>query len=489
MTTLQSPPIDLRPDRCFIDGNWVGADDGRRSDVDNPATGEVIATVPNMGATEVRRAISAAQRTQRPWADLVAADRARVLHRWCDLLLAEREPLAHILTLEQGKPLAEARGEISYAASFVRFYAEEATRIAGETIPAASSDTRIVVLRQPIGVVGAITPWNFPAAMVTRKAAPALAAGCSVVLKPDPNTPLSALAIAALAERAGLAPGLLNIVTGAAEAIGSELCSNPAVRALSFTGSTTVGRLLAAQCAPTLKKLAFELGGNAPFIVFDDADLDAAVDGALLSKFRHSGQTCVCTNRFFIQDGIYDAFVERFLAKVTTLEVGNGLTDGVDIGPLINDRAVLKVSSHVEDALSHGAVLLTGGERDGAGICDRFYPPTVLGEVTTRMRVASEETFGPVAALFRFGDEDEALELANDTEYGLAGYFYSRDVGRAWRVAERLETGMVGINSAFLSVEVAPFGGIKQSGLGREGSRHGIEEYLEMKYLAFGGVS
>jgi succinate-semialdehyde dehydrogenase/glutarate-semialdehyde dehydrogenase len=483
---LDGVPRHLLRDRCLIDGAWIEADGGGRIEVSDPATGDVVGSVPAMGAAETRRAITAAERAQRSWAAATAGERASVLHRWCDLLLEDREPLARLLTREQGKPLAEARGEISYAAAFVRFYAEEARRIHGETIPATSADTRIVVLRQPIGVVGCIIPWNFPAAMVTRKAAPALAAGCSVVLKPDEHTPLTALAIAEVAERAGLPAGLLNVVTGDPVAIGGELCAHPAVRAMSFTGSTAVGRLLAAQCAPTVKKMALELGGNAPFIVFDDADLDAAVEGAVLSKFRHSGQTCVTTNRFLVHDRLHDAFAERFAARVAQLRVGNGFEDGVAVGPLISEAAVGKVRAHVADALAHGAELLVGGDPAAAGLDGRFYPPTVLSGVTTDMRIASEETFGPVAALFRFSDEEEAIAMANDTEYGLAAYFYSRDVARAWRVAERLEAGMVGINAAFLSVEVAPFGGVKQSGVGREGSRHGIEEFVEMKYLAFG---
>jgi succinate-semialdehyde dehydrogenase/glutarate-semialdehyde dehydrogenase len=486
LTHLDEVPRHLLRDRCLVDGAWVEADEGGRIEVRDPATGDVVGSVPAMGAAETRRAITAAERAQRSWAAATAGERASVLHRWCDLLLEEREPLARLLTREQGKPLAEARGEISYAAAFVRFYAEEARRIHGETIPATSADTRIVVLRQPIGVVGCIIPWNFPAAMVTRKAAPAIAAGCSVVLKPDEHTPLTALAIAEVAERAGLPAGLLNVVTGDPVAIGGELCAHPAVRAMSFTGSTAVGRLLAAQCAPTVKKMALELGGNAPFIVFDDADLDAAVDGAVLSKFRHSGQTCVTTNRFLVHDRLHDAFAERFAARVAQLRVGNGFADDVAVGPLISEAAVGKVREHIADALAHGAQLLVGGDPAAAGLDGRFYPPTVLSGATTDMRIASEETFGPVAALFRFSDEEEAIAMANDTEYGLAAYFYSRDVARAWRVAERLEAGMVGINAAFLSVEVAPFGGVKQSGVGREGSRHGIEEFVEMKYLAFG---
>ncbi|GAA4023582.1 NADP-dependent succinate-semialdehyde dehydrogenase [Allokutzneria multivorans] len=477
-------PAELLRDRGLIDGVWTAADTGAEFEVTNPASGEVLARVPDMGAPETSVAIEAAERAQRLWAARTASERAEVLFRWRDLVLENQDALARLLTLEQGKPFAEARGEIGYAASFLRFYGEEARRIRGETIPSASADTRIVVLRQPIGVAACITPWNFPAAMITRKAAPAIAAGCAVVMKPAELTPLSALALAALAERAGMPAGVLNIVTGGPQAIGAELCASPAVRALSFTGSTDVGRLLSAQCAPTVKKLSLELGGNAPFIVFDDADLDAAVEGAVLSKYRHSGQTCVCTNRFLVQDGIYDAFTERFTSRVAQLTVGNGMLDGVQVGPLIDDRALGKVQAHVADALDNGAKLLTGGEHLGG----TFYAPTVLGEATTGMRLATEETFGPVAALFRFGEEAEAIQLANDTEYGLGGYFYTRDIGRVWRVAEQLETGMVGINSAMLSVEIAPFGGVKQSGIGREGSHHGIDEFVELKYLAFGGI-
>ncbi|WP_086821632.1 NAD-dependent succinate-semialdehyde dehydrogenase [Allokutzneria sp. NRRL B-24872] len=477
-------PAELLRDRGLVDGVWTAADDGAEFEVTNPATGDVLARVPDMGARETSAAIEAAERAQRLWAARTAGERAEVLFRWRDLVLEHQDALARLLTLEQGKPVAEARGEIGYAASFLRFYGEEARRIRGETIPSASADTRIVVLRQPIGVAACITPWNFPAAMITRKAAPAIAAGCAVVMKPAELTPLSALALAALAEQAGMPAGVLNIVTGQPQAIGAELCASPAVRALSFTGSTDVGRLLSAQCAPTVKKLSLELGGNAPFIVFDDADLDAAVEGAVLSKYRHSGQTCVCTNRFLVQDGIYDEFTERFTSRVAALTVGDGMVDGVQVGPLINERALDKVQAHVADALDNGAKLLTGGEHLGG----TFYAPTVLGEATTDMRLASEETFGPVAALFRFGAEAEAIQLANDTEYGLGGYFYTRDVGRVWRVAEQLETGMVGINSAMLSVEIAPFGGVKQSGIGREGSHHGIDEFVELKYLAFGGI-
>lgn len=477
--------IELLHDRSYVDGRWVGAASGAEFEVRNPATGEVVGRVPSMSAAETGQAIEAAERARGGWAARTAEDRADVLLRWRELVLRHQDELARLLTLEQGKPLAEARGEIAYAASFLRLYAEEARRLNGETIPAKTADTRIVVLREPIGVVGCITPWNFPAAMITRKAAPALAAGCTVVMKPAEDTPLSALALAALADEAGMPAGVLNILTGDPKEIGAVLCASPVVRALSFTGSTQVGRLLAAQCAPTLKKMTLELGGNAPFLVFDDADLDAAVEGAIVAKFRQTGQSCVGVNRFLIQDSVYEAFVERFVERVRGLRVGDGTVDGVTIGPLINEAAVEKVHSHVVDALSKGATLLTGGIAPTGGT---FYSPTVLGEVNTDMLLAHEETFGPVAALFRFSDEQQAIKLANSTEYGLAAYFYSQDLARVWRVAERIEAGMVGINTGFLSVEVAPFGGIKQSGLGREGSRHGVEEFTELKYLAFGGL-
>jgi succinate-semialdehyde dehydrogenase/glutarate-semialdehyde dehydrogenase len=477
--------IDLLRDCSYVDGRWVRAASGAEFEVGNPATGEVIGRVPAMSSAETEQAIAAAERARGGWAARTAEDRADVLLRWRELVLLHQERLAELLTMEQGKPLAESRGEVAYAASFLRLYAEEARRLNGETIPAKSADTRIVVLREPIGVVGCITPWNFPCAMITRKAAPALAAGCTVVMKPAEDTPLSALALAALADAAGLPAGVLNILTGDPVEIGGVLCASPVVRALSFTGSTQVGRLLAERCAPTLKKMMLELGGNAPFVVFDDADLDAAAKGAIVAKFRQTGQSCVGVNRFLIQDRVYDAFVERFVELVRALRVGDGTTDGVTIGPLINEAAAGKVHSHVLDAVEKGATLLVGGTVPAEGT---FYPPTVLGGATTDMRLAHEETFGPVAALFRFSDEHEAVELANSTEYGLAAYFYSRDVARVWRVAERLEAGMVGINTGFISVEVAPFGGIKQSGLGREGSRHGIEEFTELKYLAFGGL-
>jgi succinate-semialdehyde dehydrogenase/glutarate-semialdehyde dehydrogenase len=489
MANARQPHVfsEFLMNKCLINGTWVEAQGGMTFDVTNPATGETVGSVPMMGKAETREAIEAAHAAQGPWSRRTAKERSDILRLWFDLIMQNADVLAEILTFEQGKPLREARAEIAYAASFVEFYSAEATRIYGESIPAHRADSRILVLKQPIGVVGCITPWNFPSAMITRKAAPALAAGCTVVLKPAEQTPLSALALASLSERAGLPRGVLNIITGNPVAIGAELCSNPVVRKLSFTGSTEVGRLLAAQCATTTKKMTLELGGNAPFIVFDDADLDSAVDGAVLAKYRHSGQTCVCTNRFLIQNPVYDAFVERFLHRVRKLRVGNGLDSTIDIGPLIDGHALEKVESHVQDALEKKAILLAGGKRHAEG--RTFFEPTVIGEMTSGMLIAKEETFGPVAALFRFDTEEEAISLANDTPFGLAGYFYTRDLARAFRVAEALECGMVGINTGFLSVETAPFGGIKQSGIGREGSHHGIDEFVELKYICIGGIA
>ncbi|WP_236210801.1 NAD-dependent succinate-semialdehyde dehydrogenase [Metapseudomonas otitidis] len=472
--------------QAYIDGQWLDAADGARQDIFNPATGACIGQVPNLGAAEARQAIEAAERAWPAWRALTAKERSARLKRWHALMIEHTETLAQILTLEQGKPLAEARGEIVYAASFIEWFAEEAKRIYGDTIPSHKGDARIVVTKEPIGVVAAITPWNFPAAMITRKAGPALAAGCPCIVKPAPETPFSALALAALAEQAGIPAGVFNVITGDAVAIGGELTASPAVRKLSFTGSTAIGKLLMAQCAPTLKKVSLELGGNAPFIVFDDADLERAVEGALVAKFRNAGQTCVCVNRFLVQDGIHDAFVARLAERVAQLKVGSGFDEGVTQGPLINERAVAKVEDHVRDALAQGARLLCGGERHPLG--HGFYPPTVLAEVNTGMKVAREETFGPLAAVFRFQDEAEAVRLANDTEFGLAAYCYSRDLGRAWRMSEALEYGMVGINEGLISTEVAPFGGIKASGLGREGSHYGIEDYLEIKYTLMGGL-
>ncbi|GAB2180442.1 NADP-dependent succinate-semialdehyde dehydrogenase [Denitratisoma sp. agr-D3] len=469
---------------CYVNGQWIAAPAGRSFPVTNPATGEVIAMVPDLGAAEARAAIDAAAVALPSWRKLKALERARVLRRWYELMLEHQDDLALIMTLEQGKPLAEAKGEVLYGAAYFEWFAEEAKRIYGETIPSPFADRKLIVQREPVGVCAAITPWNFPCAMITRKAGPALAAGCTMVLKPAEQTPLSALALAVLAERAGIPPGVFNVVTGNAVAIGGELTANPLVRKLSFTGSTEVGRLLMAQCAPTLKKLSLELGGNAPFIVFDDADVDAAVAGAVASKYRNAGQTCVCTNRFLVQSGVYDAFATKLAAAVAALKVGNGLEAGISQGPLIDEAALSKVEALMADAIAGGARALCGGHRHALG--RTWYEPTVLTGVTAGMRVAREEIFGPVAPLFRFETEAEAIALANATEYGLAAYFYSRDIGRVWRVSEALEYGMVGINTGLISTEVAPFGGVKHSGLGREGSRHGIEEYTELKYLSIG---
>ncbi|MBP5985550.1 MAG: NAD-dependent succinate-semialdehyde dehydrogenase [Azonexus sp.] len=466
-----------------IGQNWCAADDGAMLAVFNPATGEKVGDVPLCGAAETRRAIDAANDAWPAWRAQTARQRAQLLRAWFELIVANTEDLARLITAECGKPLAEARGEVAYGASFIEWFAEEGKRTYGESIPSTATNTRLLVIKQPIGVCAAITPWNFPLAMITRKVAPALAAGCPVVVKPAESTPLTALALAVLAEQAGFPAGVFNVVTGNPAAIGGELCANPIVRKLSFTGSTAVGRLLMAQCAPTIKKLSLELGGNAPFIVFDDADLDAAVDGALIAKYRNTGQTCVCANRFLVQAGIYEAFAARFAEKARNLKVGDGTEEGVAQGPLINAAGLAKVEAHVADALAKGARVLCGGARHARG--GNFFQPTVLADVTSAMQVAREETFGPVAPLFRFETEAEAIAMANDTEFGLAAYFYSRDVGRCWRVGEALEYGMVGVNTGLISTEVAPFGGIKQSGLGREGSKYGIEEYLEIKYLCF----
>jgi len=482
--TLQDPA--LLKNAAYIAGEWQGADDGASFEVVNPATGETIGTVPRMGAAETSRAIAAANAAWPAWRASTAKQRAAILRKWYDLMLEHADDLALILTTEQGKPLAEAKGEIQYAASFLEWFGEEAKRVNGDTIPTPASDKRIVVTKEPVGVCAAITPWNFPAAMITRKVGPALAAGCPIIVKPAEATPLSALALAVLAERAGVPRGVFNVVTGEPKAIGAEMTSNPIVRKLSFTGSTPVGRLLMAQCAPTVKKVSLELGGNAPFIVFDDADLDAAVAGAIASKYRNSGQTCVCTNRFYVHDKVYDAFADKLRAAVEQLKVGRGTEAGVTQGPLINEAAVLKVESHIEDALAKGARVLTGGKRHALG--HGFFEPTVLVDVTPDMKVARDETFGPLAPLFRFSSDEEVIRLANDTEFGLASYFYSRDIGRVWRVAEALEYGMVGINTGLISNEVAPFGGVKQSGLGREGSHYGIDDYVVIKYMCVGGV-
>ncbi|MFH1658826.1 MAG: succinate-semialdehyde dehydrogenase (NADP+) [Rhodocyclaceae bacterium] len=474
---------DLLRSTGKIGQNWNAADDGSTFAVINPASGNQIGEVPLCGATETRRAIDAANAAWPAWRALTARRRAQILQAWNRLILDNVDDLAQIITAECGKPLAEAKGEVIYGASFIEWFAEEGKRTYGESIPSPASNTRLIVIKQPIGVCAAITPWNFPFAMITRKVAPALAAGCPVVIKPAEATPLSALALAVLAEQAGFPAGVLNVITGKPAEIGGELCANPIVRKLSFTGSTAVGRLLMAQCAPTIKKLSLELGGNAPFIVFDDADVNAAVDGALAAKYRNTGQTCVCANRFLVQSGIYEEFAAKFADKARGLKVGDGTESGVAQGPLINAAGLSKVEAHVADALSKGARVLCGGARHERG--GNFFQPTVLADVTTAMQVAREETFGPVAPLFKFETEAEAIAMANDTEFGLAAYFFTRDVGRCWRVGEALEYGMVGVNTGLISNEVAPFGGIKQSGLGREGSKYGIEDYLEIKYLCF----
>ncbi|MGC1619200.1 MAG: NADP-dependent succinate-semialdehyde dehydrogenase [Candidatus Acidiferrum sp.] len=477
----------LYREACYVDGHWIQAGSGQTIDVDNPATREIIGRVPKLSGSETRRAIEAANAAFPAWSRKTAKERAAVLRRWFELVMASQEDLARLMTLEQGKPLAESRGEVAYAAAFLEWFGEEAKRVYGDTIPQHQADKRIVVIKQPIGVVACITPWNFPLAMITRKAGPAIGSGCTVVVKPAEQTPFSALALAELAERAGVPKGVFNIVTGSPEEIGAELTSNPIVRKLSFTGSTEVGKLLMAQCAGTLKKLSLELGGNAPFIVFEDADLDAAVVGALASKYRNTGQTCVCANRFLVQDAVYDAFTERMVAAVNRLKPAPGLEAGATQGPLIDDAAVEKVESHIRDAQSKGARILVGGHRHALG--GRFFEPTILADVTGQMALAREETFGPVAPLFRFKTEADAIALANDTEFGLAAYFYGRDIARVWRVAEALEYGIVGINTGIISTEVAPFGGLKESGLGREGSKYGIDEYVEIKYLCFGGIT
>jgi len=484
MLNLNDPSL-LRQ-QAYVDGEWCDAFDARTVDVINPATGDKLGTVPHMGGNETRRAIEAAAAAWPAWRATTAHERARILRKWNDLMLENADDLAAIMTAEQGKPLAEAKGEVSYAASFFEWFGEQAKRIEGDVLQSPARDRRIIVTKEPIGVCAAITPWNFPAAMITRKVAPALAAGCPIVLKPAELTPYSALALAVLAERAGVPKGVFSIVIGDAKAIGAEMCANPTVRKLSFTGSTEVGRVLMQQCAPTVKKLSLELGGNASFIVFDDADLDAAVEGAIASKYRNMGQTCVCANRLYVQDSVYDEFAQKLAAKVAELKVGNGAEPGVLQGPLINEKAVEKVESHIADALAKGARILTGGKRHPLGYT--FFEPTILTGVTAEMKVAEEESFGPVAPLFRFHTEDEVVAAANNTEYGLASYFYARDIGRVWRVAERIETGMVGVNTGLISNEVAPFGGVKQSGLGREGSKYGMDDYLVIKYICLGGL-
>ena len=480
---MDKPTISLARNKCYVGGQWIGEP---KLPVTNKATGDIMARVPDFGEAETRSAIDAANRALPGWSKLIAKERARLVRRWYDLIVEHADELALLLTNEQGKPLAEAKGEILYAAGFIEFAAEEAKRIYGETIPTFKADARVVVIKQPVGVVAAITPWNFPAAMITRKAGPALAVGCTMVLKPASETPLTALALAALAEQAGIPKGVFNVITGKASVIGKELTASPIVRMLTFTGSTEIGAKLMAQCAPTVKKLGLELGGNAPFIVFDDADLDKAVAGAMASKYRNAGQTCVCANRIYVQEGVYEAFTEKLSQQVKKMKVGAGTEEGVTTGPLINKAAIEKVEEHVADALQKGAKVALGGKRHSRG--GNFYEPTILTGVTQDMLVAREETFGPVAPLFKFKTEDDVIAMANDTPFGLAAYFYSRDIGRVWRVGEALECGIIGINEGIISSEVVPFGGYKQSGLGREGSHHGMEEYLEIKYMLMGGL-
>ena len=484
MLTLNDP--SLLKQLCYLNGQWLAAESGAVIDVTNPANGEKLGTIPRMGTDETRRAIEAANCALPAWRAKTAKERSQVLRRWFDLIMANQADLAVIMTAEQGKPLAESKGEIAYAASFIEWFAEEGKRIYGDTIPGHTADKRIVVIKEPIGVCAAITPWNFPAAMITRKAGPALAAGCTMVVKPATATPYSALALAELGERAGIPAGVFSVITGSAAAIGNEMTANPIVRKLTFTGSTEIGKQSMAQCAATVKKVSLELGGNAPFIVFDDADLDAAVEGAIASKYRNTGQTCVCTNRLIVQDGVYDAFVEKLIAAVAKMKVGNGLEGDFQQGPLIDMAAVEKVEEHIADAVAKGATVALGGKRHALG-CS-FFEPTVITGVTSNMLVAREETFGPLAPIFRFTSDAEAIRMANDTEFGLASYFYSRDINRVWRVAEALEYGMVGINTGLISTEVAPFGGMKESGIGREGSKYGIEEFIEVKYLCMGGI-
>ena len=474
---------NLIRERCYVNGQWVGEP---KLSVTNPATGKEVAKVPLMDAKETRAAIEAAEIAFRTWSKTTAKERSAVMRKWYNLIIDNADKIAAIMTAEQGKPFAEAKGEVIYAASFIEFFAEEAKRVYGETIPSFKNDARIVVIKQPIGVVAAITPWNFPAAMITRKAGPALAVGCTVVCKPASETPLTALALAELAHQAGIPKGVLNVITGKASVVGGELTSNPTVRMLTFTGSTEIGKILIEQCAKTVKKVGMELGGNAPFIVFDDADLDKAVVGAMASKYRNAGQTCVCANRIYVQDKVYDSFTEMLAAETRKLKVGDGMETGITTGPLINGAAVEKVKEHIADALEKGAKIVAGGKPHKLG--GNFFEPTVLANVTPQMKISREETFGPVAPLFRFKTDEEVIKLANDTEFGLASYFYSRDIGRVWRVAEALDYGIVGINEGIISSELVPFGGVKESGLGREGSHHGTEEFLEMKYMLMGGL-
>ena len=473
--------------QCYVNGQWADADSGETIDVTNPVDNSVIGTIPKMGAAETRRAIEAAEVAQKEWRKLTGKERAAILRKWFDLMMEHQEDLAILMTTEQGKPLAESRGEIAYAAAFIEWFAEEGKRIYGDTIPGHTRDTRIIVMKEPIGVTAAITPWNFPAAMITRKAGPALASGCSMVVKPATSTPYSALAMAELAARAGVPAGVLSVVTGSSSEIGAEITSNPIVRKLTFTGSTEVGRQLMAESAQNIKKVSMELGGNAPFMVFDDADLDAAVEGAMASKYRNTGQTCVCANRILVQDGVYDAFTEKLAAAVRKLKVSDGLEDGAQQGPLIDMSAVEKIEEHIADAVSKGAKIIVGGERHELG--GTFFQPTVLVDVTPDMKVTHEETFGPLAPIFRFGSDDEGIAMANDTEFGLAAYFYASDLRRVWKVSEGLESGIVGVNTGLISTEVAPFGGVKESGVGREGSKYGIEDYIEIKYVCLGGMA
>jgi succinate-semialdehyde dehydrogenase/glutarate-semialdehyde dehydrogenase len=473
--------------QCYVNGQWADADSGETIDVTNPVDGSVIGTIPKMGTAETRRAIEAAEVAQKEWRKLTGKERAKILRSWHDLMMANQEDLAILMTTEQGKPLAESRGEIAYAAAFIEWFAEEGKRVYGDTIPGHTRDTRIVVMKEPIGVTAAITPWNFPAAMITRKAGPALAAGCSMVVKPATSTPYSALAMAELAERAGVPAGVLSVVTGSSAQIGAEITSNPVVRKLTFTGSTEVGRQLMADSAQNIKKVSMELGGNAPFIVFDDADLDAAVEGAMASKYRNAGQTCVCANRILVQDGVYDAFTEKLAAAVRKLNVGDGLDEKNNQGPLIDMAAVEKVEEHIADAVGKGAKVVVGGARHTLG--GTFFEPTVLVDVTPDMLVTHEETFGPLAPVFRFGSDEEGIAMANDTEFGLAAYFYASDLRRVWKVSESLESGIVGVNTGLISTEVAPFGGVKESGVGREGSKYGIDDYIEIKYVCLGGMA
>ena len=485
MTLALKDPTLLRQ-QCYVDGAWIDAGAGRKVDVTNPATGEVLGTVPSLDGLETRHAIESAAAAFPAWAARTAKDRATILRRWHDLMLANADDLAVLMTAEQGKPLAEAKGEIAYAASFIEWFAEEGKRLYGDLIPGHQPDKRILVMRQPVGVVAAITPWNFPAAMITRKAGPALAAGCTFVCKPAMQTPFSALAMAELAHRAGVPKGVFNVVTGSSTVLGGEMTANPIVRKLTFTGSTEVGKKLMAQCVPTLKKLSLELGGNAPFIVFDDADLDLAVQGAIASKYRNTGQTCVCANRLLVQEGVYDTFVGKLAEAVKKLRVGDGLKGATEQGPLIDAKAVAKVEEHIADAVKKGGRIALGGKRHALG--GTFFEPTIITQVTPEMLVAREETFGPVAPVFAFKEEKQAIRMANDTEFGLASYFYTRDLARAFRVAEGLEYGIVGLNTGIISTEVAPFGGVKESGFGREGSKYGILDYTELKYLCIGGI-